>query len=188
MSFAAHPRGTTEAPGVSPATAAADRGAAESVPPQAYVGLITRAIAFALDAALINAVAIVATAVATLTFSIVTIPESLRTVAVVAGGALYLLWTVGYFVTFWTTTGQTPGNRAMRIRVHGMTGEKLRPRRALLRFVGLTLAALPLFAGFLLILLDDRRRGLHDRLAGTVVIEAEPNGSLQRPGRVAPGS
>jgi uncharacterized RDD family membrane protein YckC len=35
----------------------------------------------------------------------------------------------------------------------------------------LTLAALPLFAGFLLILVDDRRRGLHDRLARTVVVE-----------------
>jgi uncharacterized RDD family membrane protein YckC len=39
------------------------------------------------------------------------------------------------------------------------------------RFVGLTIAALPLFAGFLIILVDDRRRGLHDRLARTVVVE-----------------
>jgi uncharacterized RDD family membrane protein YckC len=31
-------------------------------------------------------------------------------------------------------------------------------------------AAIPLFAGYLLILVDDRRRGLHDRLAGTVVV------------------
>jgi uncharacterized RDD family membrane protein YckC len=32
------------------------------------------------------------------------------------------------------------------------------------------LAALPLFAGFLRILIDDRRRGLQDRLARTVVV------------------
>jgi uncharacterized RDD family membrane protein YckC len=139
--------------------------------PTAYVGLITRAIAFGLDAALINAVAIVTAAIVTLTFSVVSIPDELRTVAVAAGGAVYVLWVVGYFVTFWATTGQTPGSRMLRLRVRAAGGERLRPRRALLRFAGLTLAALPLFAGFLIILVDDRRRGLHDRLARTVVVE-----------------
>ena len=43
---------------------------------------------------------------------------------------------------------------------------------ALLRLAGLTLAAIPLFAGFLPILVDDRRRGVHDMLAGTVVVTA----------------
>jgi uncharacterized RDD family membrane protein YckC len=136
-----------------------------------YVGLVTRAIAFALDAACINLVAILVSAVAALVFSVVTIPEALRTVAIALGGVLYLLWSVAYFTAFWTTTGQTPGSRVLRIRVYTAAGEDLRPRRALLRFVGLTLAALPLFAGFLLILVDDRRRGLHDLIAGTVVVE-----------------
>ena len=36
------------------------------------------------------------------------------------------------------------------------------------------LAALPLFAGFLPILFDDRRRGLQDMLAGSVVVGADP--------------
>lgn len=150
------------------ATAAApDRGASQ----RQYVGLVTRVIAFAVDAALINVVAVLTAAAVALAFSVVTIPEELRTVAIATGGALYLLWTVGYFVTFWTTTGQTPGSRALRIRVRTRGGERLRPRRALVRFAGLTLAALPLFAGFLLILVDDRRRGLHDLIAGTVVVE-----------------
>jgi uncharacterized RDD family membrane protein YckC len=134
---------------------------------------VTRGLAFGLDAAVINAVAILTTAVVTLTFSVVSVPEGLKTAAAAAGAVLYVIWTVGYFATFWATTGQTPGNRVLRIRVRAASGGPLRPRRALLRFAGLTLAALPLFAGFLLILVDDRRRGLHDRLAGTVVIEAE---------------
>jgi uncharacterized RDD family membrane protein YckC len=117
-------------------------------------------------------VAIVAAAIAALASSIVTIPHGLRTAAVVAAGALYLLWTIMYFVTCWSTTGQTPGDRALRIRVRTMGGGALSSQRSLLRFVGLTLAALPLCAGFLIILIDDRRRGLHDHLAGTVVIEA----------------
>ena len=82
-----------------------------------------------------------AAAAVALALSVVTIPQELRAIAIAAGGALYLLWTVGYFVTFWTTTGQTPGSRALRIRVRSASGARLRPRRALLRFAGLTLAA-----------------------------------------------
>ena len=147
--------------------AAPERGASQG----RYVGLVTRAIAFVIDAALINVVAILTAAVVALAFSVVIIPDALRAVVIATGGTIYLVWTVGYFTTFWTTTGQTPGSRMLRIRVRSMGGESLRPRRALLRFAGLLLAALPLFAGFLLILVDDRRRGLHDLIAGTVVVE-----------------
>lgn len=137
-----------------------------------YVGLVTRTIAFALDGLIIDAVAIVTAAVVALTFSVLSLPDELKKVAVAGGGVAFLLWVVGYFVTFWATTGQTPGNRALRIRVRPASGGRMLPRRALLRFVGLTIAAIPLFAGFLLILVDDRRRGLHDRLARTVVVDA----------------
>jgi L-ascorbate metabolism protein UlaG (beta-lactamase superfamily) len=46
----------------------------------------------------------------------------------------------------------------------------------LVRFLGLTLAVLPLFAGFLLILVDDRRRGLHDVVVelGCAVVLTDP--------------
>ena len=36
---------------------------------------------------------------------------------------------------------------------------------------GMVLAAIPLLAGYLMVLFDDRRRGLHDRLARTVVVD-----------------
>jgi len=58
-----------------------------------------------------------------------------------------VLWAMGYFITFWCTTGQTPGNRVLRIRVQARGGGRLLPRRALLRIIGLWLAAIPLFAG-----------------------------------------
>ena len=181
MSLAA--RGPASPAAARTGAVAVEATAAAEPAPGEYVGLVTRAIAFGLDAALINAVAIVTAAIVALTFSIVTVPDELEAIAAVAGGAVYLLWTTGYFVTFWSTTGQTPGSRAMRIRVEAATGGPLRPRRALLRFLGLTLAALPLFAGFLLILVDDRRRGLHDRLARTVVLEAEEEAGARSPAR-----
>lgn len=143
-----------------------------SEPSRRYVGLITRTLAFAIDAGIVNAVAIVTAAVVSLIFSVVTVPDDVQVVVAAVGGVVYLLWTVGYFVTFWATTGQTPGSRVLRIRVIPASGERLAPRRALVRFIGLMLAVIPFFAGFLPILVDDRRRGLHDMLARTVVVDA----------------
>ena len=97
--------------------------------------------------------------------------DEFNTVMAVLGGVVYVLWLVGYFVVFWSTTGQTPGNRLLEIRVcRASDGGPIRPATALLRFVALLLAALPLFAGFVPILLDERSRGMHDMLAGSVVV------------------
>jgi uncharacterized RDD family membrane protein YckC len=137
-----------------------------------YEGLVTRAIAFAVDAAIVNLVGLLVGVVVGLALSILTIHDSLKVVLVACGGAAFVLWTIGYFVVFWSTTGQTPGNRLMQIRVCGEDGERLRPRRALLRFGALVVAAVPLFAGFLPVLVDERRRGLHDMLAHTIVVRA----------------
>jgi uncharacterized RDD family membrane protein YckC len=155
-----------EAPSARPETAA---------PPLApeYVGLVTRAIAFALDAALINLIAIVVAVGVGLTLSVLSVADTVNIVAIISGCAVFVAWTIGYFVTFWSTTGQTPGNRLLRIRVcRASDGGVLRPGRALLRLAGLALAAIPLGAGFLPILVDDRRRGLQDMIAGTIVVGA----------------
>ena len=139
-----------------------------------YEGLVTRGIAFAIDAAIIDLVAIVVAGAVALALSVLSVSTgSLDTALIVGGGALFLAWSVGYFVTFWSTTGQTPGSRLMRITVRtAEDGDVLRPRRAAVRFFGLVLAAIPLGAGFVPILFDERRRGLQDMLARTVVVEA----------------
>jgi uncharacterized RDD family membrane protein YckC len=142
-------------------------------PPVRYEGLVTRALALALDAAVIDLVAAVVGGIVALVFTLLRLGEDFRTVALAIGGALFVLWSVGYFVAFWSTTGQTLGNRALGIRVRRVGDGLLRPRRALLRFVMLTLAAIPLGAGFLPVLFDARRRGIHDMVAGTVVVEAD---------------
>jgi uncharacterized RDD family membrane protein YckC len=138
-----------------------------------YEGLVTRAIAFAVDAAVINVVAITVAGAVALLLSVLKIPDWLEPVLLVIGGGIWLLWTVGYFVVFWSTTGQTPGSRLMRIRVvRAEEGEVVGAGRAALRFVFLTLSAIPLLLGFAPVLVDRRRRGVHDMLAGTVVVEA----------------
>jgi uncharacterized RDD family membrane protein YckC len=62
--------------------------------------------------------------------------------------------------------------RLMALRVIDQDGGPLGFGQALLRLIGAILAAIPFFAGYLLILVDDRRRGLHDMLAGTTVVYA----------------
>jgi len=58
----------------------------------------------------------------------------------------------------------------MRVRVVTASGGSVSVLRSLVRFVGLILAIAPLFAGFLPVPFDRRRRALPDFLAGTVVV------------------
>jgi uncharacterized RDD family membrane protein YckC len=149
---------------------------AETPPAQEYIGLVTRAIAFSLDAVIINAVAIVVEGAGALAVSVFHLPKDVKSILIVLGGAAYIIWTVAYFATFWSTTGQTPGARVMQIRVV-TNGGAVGLRRAVIRCIGMVLAALPLFAGYILIVFDARRRGLQDRFAGTLVVDA-PQSSL----------
>jgi uncharacterized RDD family membrane protein YckC len=139
--------------------------------PSGYAGLATRVLAFAADAVVINVVAWFVTAVVALGLSLLAIPHEVIVILAAIGAGIALLWSVCYFAFFWSASGQTPGNRLMRIRVQdAASGKPLRLRRAVLRVLVLPLSALPLCAGFLLVLVDDRRRALHDRLVRTVVV------------------
>ena len=64
-----------------------------------------------------------------------------------------------YFVLFWTLAGETPGMRLMALRVVDAAGDPPGFGRALVRFAGLVLAAIPFCAGFVPILFDERRLG-----------------------------
>jgi uncharacterized RDD family membrane protein YckC len=167
MSHAVRPAVSAAAP--EKATASEQAALAEP----SYEGLVTRAIAFALDAAIINLVAITVAAGVALALSVLHFPDSLDPVLIAVGGAAYVFWSIGYFVIFWSSTGETPGDRFMRIRVClADSGDPPHPMRALVRLGALVVAVIPLFAGLLPILIDARRRGLHDMLAGTVVVAA----------------
>jgi uncharacterized RDD family membrane protein YckC len=143
-----------------------------------YAGLATRTVAFGVDAAIINAVAWAVAAVVALGLSLLKVPDTVTTVLAVIGAVIAVGWSVAYFAFFWSSTGQTPGNRLLGIRVlRAGSAEPLHAGRAVLRVLALALSALLLFAGFLMILIDAQRRALHDLLVGSVVIyvrEPEP--------------
>jgi uncharacterized RDD family membrane protein YckC len=136
--------------------------------PSGYAGLVTRAVALGVDAVTINLIALLAGAAVSAILSVFGDGGGFDLAAALAGGLAWALWCGAYFVTFWTFSGQTPGARLLGIRVIG-PGGGLSLGRATRRFLGLVLALVPFGAGFLPVLFDDRRRGLHDRIAGTVV-------------------
>ena len=140
----------------------------ENVP---YVGLMTRLISWAVDFLLINLVAIIAGVGAELIVAIFPITKNLKPLFVAIAGTVYVLWTAVYFVAFWSVTGQTPGSRLMQVRVVTASGEKVKPVRALLRYIGMNLAMLPLPWGYVPI--PFKRLGFPDWLAHTRVIEVQ---------------
>ena len=138
-----------------------------------FAGVASRGVALVVDAfAIVAATALVGGAAAL--------------VAAVVGGlhpqwlaaSLLSLATVviaaGYFVFFWSTADQTPGMRLMSVRVLSGRGTgRLTVWQAALRTIGLALAIIPCFLGFVPALFDARRRALPDYLAGTVVVYDE---------------
>jgi uncharacterized RDD family membrane protein YckC len=140
-----------------------------------YAGIATRAVALAIDVAIAQVIVFTCAAVIALVASLAG-EFHLGTPGRVIAAIAWALAIATYFVTFWSTAGQTPAMRMMDIRVTTTTGEIPGITRSIVRMIGLVLAIIPFFAGFLPVLVDDRRRGIQDMLAGTVVEHAGASG------------
>ena len=138
-----------------------------------YAGTASRAVALGLDVAAAQTLYLVASGTVALLASL---GGGLRPAWLAAGLAAigWLLIVGGYFVAFWTLTGQTPGMRLLRIRL----GREVGVGRAIVRYVGLVISIIPFFLGFASVPFDRRRRGFHDFVAGTDVVRADA--ALQR--------
>lgn len=91
----------------------------------------------------------------------------------IAGSLLISVLSLLYFPFFWARGGQTPGMRVAGIRVvNDRDGSRIGWGAALLRLVGYWVSAFVFYIGFVWILVDARRRGWHDLIAGTCVISA----------------
>jgi len=153
--------------------------------PAPYAGVVTRAVALVIDVVIVDAVGLTVTVVVGLVLSTI-IPgkQSLDVPTVLAGAAAWIVFVGGYFAGFWALVGRTPGMRLMRLELVTTAGGAVGLTRAVARLGGMVLAAIPLGAGFLLSLVDDRRQGLQDKVAGTVVLYAAPRAAGAGP--VAP--
>jgi uncharacterized RDD family membrane protein YckC len=137
-----------------------------------YAGIGTRALALASDALLTIVLYMSVVGVVALVASLVGGLRPQWLVGVLLGSGWLL--TVGiYFVAFWSAAGQTPGMRLLGLRVHTASGAAPSLGRSIVRLIGLLLAIVPMFAGFIPVLFDKKRRGLPDFLAGTAVLYDE---------------
>ena len=87
-------------------------------------------------------------------------------------GFLFLLgaWLYDALLTSSSWQG-TVGKKVLRLKVTDETGNRIGFGRATGRFFGKILSAMIIYIGFIMIGFTDRKRGLHDMLAGTLVMK-----------------
>ena len=138
--------------------------------PCAEAGALTRALAFGLDALIVNLAFTGVAAIAALVASAFSGSDhGLSGLTLAVGSLAWIALGSFYLGAFWSLAGQTPGMRFFGIRI-GLPGERLKPRRSFRRLLGMALAFMTFGIGFLGILFDERRRGWQDRLAGADVL------------------
>lgn len=87
-------------------------------------------------------------------------------------GLFVLIVTFGYYAYFWGTSGSTLGMRLFKLRVaDANSGQPIGIGRAIVRCVGLIVAAFPCWIGLIWAAFDSRAQGWHDKIASTVVLQ-----------------
>src|SRR3954466_6516374 len=90
-----------------------------------------------------------------------------------AGAGLGLLITIGYYTYFHGSTGQTPGDAALSIRIVDKdTGQSIGYGRAFIRWLVSVVSAIVVFLGYLWMLWDPEKQCWHDKAANDVVVPA----------------
>ncbi len=88
---------------------------------------------------------------------------------------LSLVIGLGYFVGFEGSNMQgTPGKRALGLIVTDAGGAKISYLRAVGRYFAKILSAMILLIGFIMVAFTERKQGLHDIIASTLVLKANP--------------
>lgn len=146
-------------------------------PPLVYGGVGRRAVAALIDAPFLFILMILAMIVAFLAAigGGTVAGQVTRDVTLLALGAALaaaFMVSLAYHVLCWGQGGQTPGMMLLGLQVVGQDGEEIGYMRAFLRWVVYVLTLPILVLSVILMLLQPRRRGVHDILAGTCVIRS----------------
>jgi uncharacterized RDD family membrane protein YckC len=89
------------------------------------------------------------------------------------GGGLGVLIGIAYYTYFQGSTGQTPGDAALSIRIVDKdTGGPIGYGRAFVRWLVSIVSALVFFLGYLWMLWDPEKQCWHDKAANDVVVPA----------------
>jgi len=101
-------------------------------------------------------------------------PEAALGPIIASLGVLIIIIPWLYFAGFECSRGQaTPGKTLMRIVVTDKEGNRISFARATLRHFAKFISTLIIFIGFIMIGLTKKRQGLHDKIAGCLVLLPE---------------
>lgn len=137
-----------------------------------YAGFWIRVLAYLLDSVLLITVQTVLSLLINLTIGMLGIATegdpAISTIIWLFGAVL----SISYAVFFTGYCGQTPGKMALRIKVIRTDGSPVNYGRAALREVlGKFISSILLGIGYLMVAFDNRKQGLHDKIADTYVIK-----------------
>lgn len=149
-----------------------------------HAGFVSRAIAFVIDILIVTAINLAITVSANLIANFLgfdfifasTDPTNPAWMLVTKSVVLLIMTTIamlifiGYPILFWMAVGQTPGKRFMGLRIIGIDNEPIYFKQAVKRFGGYWISALPLFLGYLRVLINDDRQAWHDKFAKTKIV------------------
>ncbi len=139
------------------------------------VGLITRAVAAAIDLGLIGlALSLGSTVLAAVIPAASGGSDGLSLFGLVGLTALGVCIGGSAFVAFWALIGRTPGMSLLSIHLEAQGSREIGLRRSLKRIFAVPLALLPAGLGFWAITVSPTRQGWHDRIAGTMVVYDAP--------------
>ena len=137
-----------------------------------YAGFITRAVAFVIDLIIISGGILFGDGVLSLIEDFFQMEDTLLFNLMQFIG-LQLIFPAAYFIGLVGLFDQTIGKALMGLRVIKANGDHMDLRRAAWRFALIVIGIGPFFMGYIWVLIDNRRRGWHDILAGTYVIYEE---------------
>ncbi len=78
---------------------------------------------------------------------------------------------IAYLLGFWVWRGQTPGKMAVGVKIIRTDSSPIKWQCALRRFLGYIASLVTLFIGFIWVAFDDRKQGMHDKIADTYVVK-----------------
>lgn len=88
---------------------------------------------------------------------------------------LNLILAIAYYAGFESSKLQaTPGKLMLKLKVTGLDGGRITPTRAAFRYLGRVLCLLTLGIGYFMAGFTARKQGLHDMVAGCLVVRVMP--------------
>ncbi len=145
-----------------------------------YAGFVSRFVAFAIDVVILLLIYAITSAALTGTLNLFGLTDLVS--RFLSSGTIWAQLTLGLFgiasfllitsygVLSWYLTGETVGDAIIGIQIVDLAGGRLSFWRAVRRMIGVYVAAIPLFLGFIWVLFSEERRGWHDMIGGTHVV------------------